>query len=68
MIVFNFIMLFLAFFCSLLFIISTIADIVSSSGFPISPDDTKQRELNAKYRIVLSFIMSIAWTYVILFI
>ena len=64
----DFIMLFLAFFCSLLFIMSTIADIVSSSGFMVDSEDTKLRETNAKYRIVLSFIMSIAWPYVILLI
>ena len=64
--VLDFIILTIAIFTSLLFLISTIADIVSSGGFVVSEAEQKQKELNAKYRIVLSIIMSLSWTYVIL--
>lgn len=66
--VLDFIILTIAIFTSLLFLMSTIADIVSSSGFVVSEAEQKQKELNAKYRIVLSIIMSLSWTYVILLI
>ncbi len=66
--VLDFIILTIAIFTSLLFLISTIADIVSSGGFMANEEEQKQRELNAKYRIVLSIIMSLSWTYVILLI
>jgi hypothetical protein len=66
--VLDFIILTIAIFTSLLFLISTIADIVSSGGFVVSEAEQKQKELNAKYRIVLSIIMSLSWTYVILLI
>jgi hypothetical protein len=64
----NFIVLVIAFFTSLLFIINIIADIVGSDGFDFSEEANKQRILNAKYRLVLAAIMSVAWPYVILFI
>ena len=66
--VLDFIILTIAIFTSLLFLMSTIADIVSSGGFMANEEEQKQRELNAKYRIVLSIIMSLSWTYVILLI
>ena len=66
--VLDFIILTIAIFTSLLFLMSTIADIVSSGGFIANEEEQKQRELNAKYRIVLSIIMSLSWTYVILLI
>lgn len=66
--VLDFIILTIAIFTSLLFLMSTIADIVSSGGFVVSEVEQKQKELNAKYRIVLSIIMSLSWTYVILMI
>jgi hypothetical protein len=66
--VLDFIILTIAIFTSLLFLMSTIADIVSSGGFVVSEAEQKQKELNAKYRIVLSIIMSLSWTYVILLI
>ena len=64
----DFIILTIAIFTSLLFLMSTIADIVSSGGFVVSEEEQKQKVLNAKYRIVLSIIMSLSWTYVILLI
>lgn len=66
--VLDFIILTIAIFTSLLFLMSTIADIVSSGGFVVSEEEQKQKVLNAKYRIVLSIIMSLSWTYVILLI
>lgn len=66
--VLDFIILTIAIFTSLLFLISTIADIVSSGGFVVNEAEQKQKVLNAKYRIVLSIIMSLSWTYVILLI
>jgi hypothetical protein len=66
--VLDFIILTIAIFTSLLFLMSTIADIVSSGGFVVSEAEQKQKELNAKYRIVLSIIMSLSWAYVILLI
>lgn len=66
--VLDFIILTIAIFTSLLFLMSTIADIVNSGGFMVNEEEQKQRELNAKYRIVLSIIMSLSWTYVILLI
>lgn len=66
--VLDFIILTIAIFTSLLFLMSTIADIVSGGGFVVSEAEQKQKELNAKYRIVLSIIMSLSWTYVILLI
>lgn len=62
----DFIILTIAIFTSLLFLMSTIADIVSSGGFVASEAEQKQKVLNAKYRIALSIIMSLSWTYVIL--
>ena len=66
--VLDFIILTIAIFTSLLFLMSTIADIVSSGGFVVSEEEQKQKVINAKYRIVLSIIMSLSWTYVILLI
>jgi hypothetical protein len=68
MMVLNFIVLVIAFFSTLQFLISTISDITSFNGFSLSEEDNKQRLLNAKYRLVLSAIMSLSWTYVILLI
>lgn len=69
MVVLDFIVLLVAFFSTLLFIMATLSDIVGSAGgFMLSEAEMKQKELNAKYRIVLSLIMSICWPYVILFI
>lgn len=67
MIVLDFIVLSIAFFSTLLFIINIIADLSISSSTFIVEDDNKQRQLNAKYRLVLASIMSVAWPYVILF-
>ena len=68
MIVFDFIVLAIAFFSTLLFIVNIIADLsISSSNFVSAEEDNKQRVLNAKYRLVLAAIMSVAWPYVILF-
>lgn len=66
--VLDFIVLTIAFFSSLLFLINTIADIVNSTGMLYTETEQKQHLLNAKYRIVLSVIMSLSWTYVILLI
>ena len=66
--VLDFIILTIAIFTSLLFLMSTIADIVSSGGFVVSEAEQKQKVLNDMYRIVLSIIMSLSWTYVILLI
>jgi hypothetical protein len=67
MIVLDFIILTLAILTSLLFIMSIIGDIVSSSSFTM-PGENSQHEVHAKYRLVLSFIMSFSWAYVILLI
>ena len=66
--VLDFIVLVIAIFASLLFLVNIIADIVNCRAFVAPEDDRKQREINAKYRITLGLIMSLSWAYVILLI
>lgn len=55
--------LFLAFFCSIVLVLSIVADIVSTSNIASYSEETiRQLHTNSGFRFVLGFLASLFWT------
>lgn len=61
----NYIIIFTALFSTLLFLIACLADIINSKNLYLKKDEENEIT-RAKYKIVLAFIMSLSWSFILI--